>query len=298
MIVQTNMDKIIISVILTFVLFAGSAYAKSENSNSGNAGGNSNSNPSSNSHGNASVGEVKEVNPNKITIEENKTNKKIEADVDEDTEVIHQNNRGSSINRGKGSTSSIRKDDTVALVSTDSAGRKEGKIGKVLKIFVKEATTSGQSKRRAIQGVVLSIDGSTINIAHQIHRDRTNIVFTDSATLFKIKGIEDGSIADVNVGNRIAAVGEATGSGILARRVHVIPGKATGIFRRLPVSTDSATESATPSGIPASPSGSLEPTLEPTPEATSSTQSGVLTEGINLFQSFLNSLLNLFGISK
>ena len=77
MIVQTNMDKIIISVILTFVLFAGSAYAKSENSNSGNAGGNSNSNPSSNSHGNASVGEVKEVNPNKITIEHNNTNKNI-----------------------------------------------------------------------------------------------------------------------------------------------------------------------------------------------------------------------------
>ena len=267
------MNILIAAVITVFVLVSGNAYAKSENSGPGssgnsNAGGNSNSE----SHGKASVGEVKEVNPNKITIEENKSNKKLEADVDSSTKIIHQGNKG----KGKGSTSSIKKDDTVAVVSSDSAGKKTGKIGKAIKIFVKEATTSAQSKRRAIQGVVLSINGTIINIAHQIHRDRTNTVFTDSNTLFKIKGVENGSLVDVKVGNRIVAMGEATGSGILAKRVHVIPGKARGIFRRLPVSTTSAT----PSG---------------TPEATTSGVEGV---SMDIISNFLSNILKLLGITK
>lgn len=274
--------NIFIAVIITvFVLVSGNAYAKSENSGSGNSGSASvGGNSNSESHGKASVGDVKEVNPNKITIEEKKTNKKVEADVDSSTEIIHQGNKGPSLNKGKGSINSIKKDDRIAIVGTESATEHKGKIGKALKIFIKEATTSGQSKRRAIQGVVLSIDGTTINIAHQIHRDRTNSVFTDSATIFKIKGIENGSIADVKAGNRIVAMGEATNSGILARRVHVIPGKATGIFRRLPVSTSSGTPSASPSATPSA-----------TPEATISGVEGVSTDPIS---DIFSSLLKLF----
>lgn len=273
--IQNNMKTAISILVLTFILASGSVYAKSENSNQGNSGSGSSGGGNSGSNSSASVGNVEDIKPDKITIEEKKTNKKVEASVDNDTEIIHQN-KGPSLNKGKGSINSIKKDDTVAVVSTQSASEHKGKLGKALKIFVKEATSSGQSKRRAIQGVVLSINGTILNIAHQIHRDRTNTVFTDSSTIFKIKGIENGSLANVQVGNRIAAVGEATEGGILAKRVHVIPGKATGIFRRLPVATLSATPSATP-------------------EATSSGVEGATVDAIS---NFLNNILRLLSITK
>ena len=283
MIVQISMKRGVFLVALIFALLSGSVYAKSENSNSGNPGGNSGQSNSSQSNDKASVGRVEEVKENKITIEEKKSNKKVEADIDSKTEIIHQN-------KGKGNTpNSIRKDDKVAVVGAESGSLNKGpQLGKAVKIFVKEASLSGQSKRRAIQGVVLSIDGATINIAHQTHRDRTNTVFTDASTLFKIKGEENGSLSDVQAGNRIVAMGDATASGILAKRIHVIPGKAAGIFRRLPVSTGSATESATPSATPTA-------TSSATPSATPTATSGaslVLTESSlqTLFSNFLKLL--------
>src|SRR3989344_6087731 len=146
MIHQINMSKIFL-VILLLVIFAGSVYAKSDNSNPGNAGGNSSNNSSGNSNnnsnqGNASVGQVQEVRENKITIEEKKSNKKVESELDSNTQVIHQN-------KGRGNINSIKKDDLVAVVSTESGKGNGPKLSKAVKIFVKDATASAQSKRRA-----------------------------------------------------------------------------------------------------------------------------------------------------
>ena len=92
MIVPINMNKAVVIAALIFALVSGSVYAKSENSSSGNSGGNSDHSNSSQSSGKASIGQVEEVRENKITIEEKKSNKRVEADVDSKTEIIHQNN--------------------------------------------------------------------------------------------------------------------------------------------------------------------------------------------------------------
>jgi hypothetical protein len=115
-----------------------------------------------------------------------------------------------------------------------------------------------------------------VTIAHQIRRDKIYTVYYSADTVIKIKGMENATGADLAVGQRIAAVGEPADEGtVLAKRIHVIPGRATGVFTRYPVATDggtvditptsTATGSATPTPIVSpNPSATPEPTIEPT----------------------------------
>ncbi len=129
------------------------------------------------------------------------------------------------------------------------------KVKKLEKIEVREATQSAQGKRHAIQGLVTAIDGLMITLVHQIQRDRVYKVLYSSSTLIKSK--ESSGSASLQVGLRIIVVGDLNDQGVLvAKRIFVIPGKATGIFKRLPLSTSSATPSAS---VWASPSASLSP---------------------------------------
>lgn len=127
------------------------------------------------------------------------------------------------------------------------------------KILVREAaaTASAQFKRRAVMGVISALNGNTITLTHQIQRDRFYTVFFDSNTLIKLKS-EATTSAALTVGQRIIAVGSTKDTGILAKLIHIIPGRAIGIFTR-----PSATPSASPSAIPA-----LTPTLAPTSSPT------------------------------
>ena len=141
-----------------------------------------------------------------------------------------------------------------ALESTKSG---VGQLKKLSKVSVVQATSAAQLKRRAVMGVISDIIGNIINLVHQIQRDRTYRVLVNEQTVYHIKGIAtgSGSLADLSIGQRIAAVGDlAEDGGILAKRIHVIPGKATGIFQRFPIATPSATPTSTPSA-----------TLTPTP---------------------------------
>lgn len=126
------------------------------------------------------------------------------------------------------------------------------------------------SKRHAVQGIIIQISGSLLTIAHQIHRDRLTQVLVSDATLIKTKtkesspstSLESSSSATLGVlqvGYRIVAVGDLNENGIIvARMIHIIPGKAKGIYRRFPIGTPSAslsptvtvTSSATPSAAP------------------------------------------------
>ena len=64
-------------------------------------------------------------------------------------------------------------------------------------------------------------------------------------------GIEGATLADLSLGLRIAAVGDLNEEGLLvAKRIHVIPGKATGIFEKQPFTAPEATGTATPSATP------------------------------------------------
>jgi hypothetical protein len=227
---------------------ATSVFAKSDNANSEKG------------QGNVVVGNVEDVKKDKITVEENKgQGKKVEANLDGQEEIIKQ-----GINKGKGSVlNNIKKQDKVAIITEDAT--KSGKVGKVVKIFVKDATTSAQSKRRAVAGVITEINGTTLTIVHQIHRERVSSVSGGEATVIKMKGVENPTFANLQVGQRVAAVGDLNSDGgILAKRIHVIPGKAVGIFNRLPVASSSAIPSASASASPVT-SATPEPTIEPSP---------------------------------
>lgn len=106
------------------------------------------------------------------------------------------------------------------------------------KILVREtaASVSAQLKRRAVMGVISALDGDTITLTHQIQRDRTYTVFFDSNTVVKSKSTATSSAA-LAVGQRIIAVGSIKDTGILARLIYIIPGRAA---------TPSASPSATP----------------------------------------------------
>lgn len=208
------------------------------------------------------VGKVEKVSENKVTLEEKKGKKKTEAIIDQDTKVVGQERKALRWEE-------IKVKDKIAIISTESAAwaTRGGERRKALKVFVKPATSSGELKRRAVQGIITNISGLTITLAHQIQRDRVYTVVVNEQTVIKIKGVEKATMADLKVGQRMAAVGNLTGTGgILAKRIHVIPGKATGIFERYPIATPSATPIATPTAIPiTTPTVVPSPTLIPSP---------------------------------
>jgi hypothetical protein len=118
------------------------------------------------------------------------------------------------------------------------------------------ASPSSTLKRHAISGVITSVSSSVITISHQTQTGRVNTIYFNASTVITVKGSTIGSAGELIIGARIAAVGEPADDGLLAKRIHVIPGKATGVFNRHPVATGGAglaaspTPSASVSGIP------------------------------------------------
>lgn len=251
---------------------------------------NTSSNSDKNKKTDVVIGEVEDVTGNTVIVEEKKGKKKTEAVIDKSTKVVGQGNKPLKIG-------SIKLKDIVAVISTDSGelATEGGKL-KVKKIFVKEASMSAQLKRRAVHGVITNILDNVLTLAHQIHRDRIYTVIVTPDTIIKFKSqVSKGSgevtpsprataspeatggaalaettasATSLAVGQRIVVMGDLDGAGgIIAKLIHIIPGKATGIFKRLPVATPSASLLATPS-TRATPSA--EPTTEPsvTPSAT------------------------------
>ncbi|KKR79645.1 MAG: hypothetical protein UU73_C0003G0305 [Candidatus Daviesbacteria bacterium GW2011_GWA1_41_61] len=222
------------------------------------------------------IGEVEKVNGATVTIKDKKQNEASAVTLDSTTKVVGKNNKAVKLN-------SIKPKDIVALISTDSAtATTAGKVKKITKVYVKSATSSAQSKRRAIQGVITAINSGNLTLAHQIQRDRIYNIITTAQTAVKIKGIEDSTVSALVVGQRIVAVGNLNELGVLvAQRIHVIPGKASGIFKKYPLpSTGSATPSASPSAtvtptstVSATPTEDLTPTISLTATPTASPSS-------------------------
>ncbi|MDP3941848.1 MAG: DUF5666 domain-containing protein [bacterium] len=155
--------------------------------------------------------------------------------------------------------------DLLEKLSSDSSSF-DRSIGRVTKVRVTTASTSAQMKRHAVEGVITEVGDGVLTIAHQIQRDRVYTIIIDDLTVIAMKGKDTATFADLVVGQRIAVVGEPTENGLHAKRVHVIPGKATGIFQKQPLATPSGmlttTPSATDAAIPSStPSPSATPTI-------------------------------------
>lgn len=257
-----NIKIALIALFLVIILLPNLAEGKSENAKGPDQ-------KEENQKEHVVIGDVKQTTANSIVVEDNKGKKKVNIAVDKNTKVIGENKKSLKIN-------SIKPKDLVAVISSDSASATESsKPKKAVKIFVKPASSSAQLKRSAIQGIITNISGLNITIAHQIHWDRVYNLIANSFTIVKIKGsksaTESATLSNLQVGQRIVAVGENSGEKtIFAKMIHVIPGKASGIFKKQPLATPSvglspsptgvASPSATPTQIPeVSPTASLQP---------------------------------------
>lgn len=221
------------------------------------------------SNSKAVVGSVENVTDKSVIFEEKRGNKK-EAEIDKNTKILGKDKKEMKLG-------SMKLKDIIALISTDSAAATSGaKLKKISKVFIKEASESALLKRRAVMGIISEINGSTLTLVHQIQRERTALVVYNDQTVITSKSSKEGtpsaSLTTLQVGQRITAVGDLVDGKILAKRIHVIPGKATGIFKKLPLATPSAslvatpsasaTASALPSGLPStlpSPSVNVSP---------------------------------------
>ncbi len=207
------------------------------------------------------MGSVAKVQPQAVVVRGNK-NTDTEQTVETRTDTKVYGPGGKSLR-----LRDIKTDDLVIIESTTSGtATSSGKRAK--KIFVRKATTSAELNRRAVEGLISNISGSTLTLVHQTQRDRTWTVTVTPATIIKSNVKDASGSAALQIGQRIVAVGDPTGSTLVARWIHIIPGKATGIFKKQPLATPSGenggTESAEVSPTPvATPSGTPAPTATP-----------------------------------
>ncbi|MBI4067550.1 hypothetical protein HY407_04150 [Candidatus Gottesmanbacteria bacterium] len=161
----------------------------------------------------------------------------------------------------------------ISKLNTQGDGSTAGKL-KAKKVKVSEASPAAQLKRHAVFGIITALGDGTITLVHQIQRERTYQVLVDDLTEYKIKGITDATFADLTLGLRIAAVGTPTSDGLLAKRIHVVPGKAVGVFSKQPIATPSGSLTTTPVATTSptltitstpTPTPTLEPSATPTP---------------------------------
>jgi hypothetical protein len=204
------------------------------------------------------VGRIEEVKPGKIEIKSQ--GKKIEINTATESAIIEKPS-GVKLNLGQ-----LKKNDQIAIIATPSVNLASISARLILiKSATKSATISAALKptRRAIYGLVREINGNILTVSHPIKDNPRYKVQVIGTTIIKMKGLPSPILGDIKVGDRIAAVGDWSGDILVAKKVHVIPGKAIGLFGRL------ATKSATPSAT-ASPSATATPSATPKPTATTS----------------------------
>ena len=156
----------------------------------------------------------------------------------------------------------------VTQESTKEASmQEERKEIKVQKMIARQASDAAVLKRSAVSGIVTGVNGSTLTVVHQIQRERVFTIHYNANTVITSQGDAESVIPVFTVGIRIAAVGEPIGADLLAKRIHIIPGKASGVLLRRPLATGSAEVEASPSAtvsMPATPSATIEPSPEDT----------------------------------
>lgn len=182
------------------------------------------------------VGRVDKVLPGKI--QGQSRGKKFEVNTDQNTQIVEKPS-GKKLNLGQ-----LKRGDQIATIADPNATTPSAKL-----VLVKQATDSAKpQKRRAVYGLVRQIDGNILTVSHPIKDNPRYKVGVAETTTIKIKGLVSPTVADIKVDDRVASVGNWLGDVLVAKRVHVIPGKATGLFGR--IATDSATPSATLSASP------------------------------------------------
>lgn len=193
--------------------------------------------------------------------------------VDKTTVFTDENNKPVKSNSIK------PQDRVIAIVESEDGGTNSGQLKKALKIIARSSTDSAQlrvTRRRAVQGVVTALSGTTIQLTHQIQRDRLyNVIFNDRTVVTALGSSGSANLVTtlIQVGQRIIVMGNAADNGdILASRIRIIPGKATGVFVKQPVTPfPTMTIAPTPISTPsATPTVTVTPTATPSPSVTPS----------------------------
>lgn len=142
-------------------------------------------------------------------------------------------------------------------------------VKKLNKFQVQSASSSAVMKRHAVMGVITALSEGSITIAHQIQSERVSTILYNGTTIISGKDISSSSSAQFEVGMRITAVGIPSDAGLLATRIHIIPGKAIGVINRL--ATGSAgliSGTPIPATVAATPTDTDSPVATQTPTIT------------------------------
>ena len=111
-----------------------------------------------------------------------------------------------------------------------------------------------QIKRRAVYGVVeqkVATDSATLLTLRHPKTQKTYQVVVNAQTKITGKGLINPTATDIQIGNRVAAVGTVDEAGkITAKRLHIIPGLARGLFGTQPSTPSSRRLSPTPTPTP------------------------------------------------
>ena len=82
-----------------------------------------------------------------------------------------------------------------------------------------------QPHRRRAQGELLAVEGDTLIL--RVGRERRVSVLTDAETVFRVPGVENPALADLEVGDRVAGEGMVDEGGVRAALVVVLPEQVT-----------------------------------------------------------------------
>ena len=188
------------------------------------------------------VGQIENVQPGRVEVKSQ--GKKFDVFTNESTVILEKPN-GKPLSVGQ-----LKKNDQIAIFATPSANATKSARLLLIRSATGSATTSAglAAKRRAVYGLIREINGTVLTISHPIKDNPKYQVEVIDLTQIKIKGIAAPTLGDLKVGDRVSAVGIWDGDILVAKIVHVIPGKATGLFNK--VGTPSATVTATPSATP------------------------------------------------
>lgn len=191
-------------------------------------------------------GQVQIVAPNEIGVKQ--TGHQISTySIDENTSIVNERNKPLK-------KSDILPNVQTVIVSQDKTATSGADIRKALKVFIKTTNISPTAKlanRQALQGVIAELSGNDVRIVHQTQSNRSYFLTLDDNSKIKSPANAQATVADLIVGQRIvAAVSTLPGGGMLVKQIHIIPGKAVGIVRRLSITPQPTVQTLTPTVTP------------------------------------------------
>lgn len=172
----------------------------------------------------ATVGNVERVTTSSIVVEEKKFKQQIETKVDKNTIIKNQDNKVLELRK-------IKPRDEAAIITEErstggniTATPEDNDLhGKAARIYVNQATSSAQSKRHAVQGIITNVAGNNISIVHLQQTNRNFTFSVSDETVVKVKHIANATIKYLKAGQLIVAVGDLNdGNVLLAKWIHVI----------------------------------------------------------------------------